>query len=225
LSAAPPAPSAEADRFDAMFATSDDPWRFRSRWYEQRKRALTLAVLTCARYRRAFEPGCANGELSAALAGRCDELIAWDLSERAVAIARQRVCVHAHVTVAQGVVPDEWPAGRFDLVVVSEMAYYLPLAAQQALARRAADSLEPQGTLLACHWRRPLEDGSVQGEPLHAILQAASGLTSVAHYGDADMVLDVWSNDPRSVAEQEGLPGAAQPGVTPGRTTDSGETA
>ena len=205
MSAAPLDLSAGVDRFDAMFAASDDPWQFRSRWYEQRKRALTLAMLPSLRYRRAFEPGCANGELSAALAERCDELIVWDLSERAAALARQRVGAYPHVSVARGAVPDDWPSGRFDLVVVSEMAYYLPLAAQQALARRVADSLEPGGALLACHWRRPLEDGSTQGEPLHAILQGASGLVSLAHYGDADMVLDVWSNDPHSVAEREGL--------------------
>ena len=205
MSAAAPDLSPGVERFDAMFAASDDPWRFRSRWYEQRKRALTLAMLPGLRYRRAFEPGCANGELSAALAGRCDELLIWDLSERAAALARQRVEAHPHVTVGVGAVPDDWPAGRFDLVVVSEMAYYLPLGAQQALARRVAESLEPGGALLACHWRRPLEDGNTQGEPLHAILQHASGLVSIAHYSDADMVLDVWSNDSHSVAEREGL--------------------
>ena len=32
--------------FDQLFAGNDDPWAFRQRWYEQRKRALTLAVLT-----------------------------------------------------------------------------------------------------------------------------------------------------------------------------------
>jgi SAM-dependent methyltransferase len=193
------------EHFDALFASSDDPWQFRSRWYEQRKRALTLAMLTCPRYGRAFEPGCANGELTAALAPRCDELLAWDLSERAVALARQRLRAHAHVTVAQGAVPGDWPPGRFDLVVVSEMAYYLPLAAQQTLARRAAESLEPHGVLLACHWRRPLADGNLEGAPLHAVLQAASGLAGIAHYHDDDMVLDAWSHDARSVADREGL--------------------
>ncbi|WP_175107314.1 SAM-dependent methyltransferase [Pararobbsia alpina] len=165
--------NAGPQHFDALFAASDDPWRFRSCWYEQRKRVLTLAMLTHSRYRRAFEPGCANGELSAELALRCDSLLSWDLSERAVALARHRLTAHGHVTVEQGVVPDEWPSGRFDLIVVSEMAYYLSPADQEVLARRAADSLEYRGILLACHWRRPLEDGTTQGAPLHAALLAA----------------------------------------------------
>jgi SAM-dependent methyltransferase len=192
-----------SSHFDALFAASDDPWQFRSRWYEQRKRALTLAILTHTRYRRAFEPGCANGELSAELALRCDALVCWDLSERAVALARQRLTTHEHVIVEQRAVPDEWPPGRFDLIVVSEMAYYLAPAAQEMLARRAADSLEHRGILLACHWRRPLADGTTPGAPLHAAMQAASRLASIAHYDDPDMVLDVWSNDAGSVAERE----------------------
>ena len=64
--------------FDAMFAKSNDPWKFRSRWYERRKRALTLACLPSARYAHGFEPGCANGELSACLATRCDRLLVSD---------------------------------------------------------------------------------------------------------------------------------------------------
>ena len=36
--------------FDRLFADNDDPWAFRQRWYERRKRALTLALLTRPRY-------------------------------------------------------------------------------------------------------------------------------------------------------------------------------
>jgi SAM-dependent methyltransferase len=195
--------TAAPTHFDALFAASDDPWRFRSRWYEQRKRTLTLAMLPHARYHRGFEPGCANGELTATLAPRCDELIAWDLSARAVALAQRRLHDQPHVSIEQNAVPEHWPTGRFDLIVISEMAYYLAPAAQKTLARRAADCLTHRGVLVACHWRGPLEDGTTQGQPLHATLQSASGLASVAHYGDADVVLDIWSNDSRSVAESE----------------------
>jgi hypothetical protein len=52
------------DYFDRMYADSQDPWDFAGRWYEQRKRALTMASLPRARFRRAFEPGCSIGQLS-----------------------------------------------------------------------------------------------------------------------------------------------------------------
>ena len=64
--------------FEALFTSSNDPWGFRTRWYEARKRSLTLACLPHQRYASGFEPGCANGELSAVLAERCDHLLVCD---------------------------------------------------------------------------------------------------------------------------------------------------
>ena len=64
------------DYFEQRFRASDDPWSFRTRWYEKRKRELTLASLPRQRYQRVFEPACANGELSAQLAERSDALLA-----------------------------------------------------------------------------------------------------------------------------------------------------
>ena len=46
--------------FDELFQGNDDPWAFKQRWYERRKRALTLAALPRERYASVFEPGCAN---------------------------------------------------------------------------------------------------------------------------------------------------------------------
>ena len=77
--------------FDQLFAENDDPWAFRQRWYERRKRALTLALLTRPRYASVFEPGCANGELSFELAPRCDRLLCCDTASAAVDLARSRL--------------------------------------------------------------------------------------------------------------------------------------
>ena len=30
--------------FEALFASNDDPWGFRTRWYEARKRSLTITA-------------------------------------------------------------------------------------------------------------------------------------------------------------------------------------
>lgn len=77
--------------FEALYAASDDPWQVRASWYEKRKRALLLACLDRPRYRNGFEPGCGNGEMSAALAERCDRLLACDGAASAVAAARRRL--------------------------------------------------------------------------------------------------------------------------------------
>jgi SAM-dependent methyltransferase len=191
--------------FDALYDACDDPWGFRNRWYERRKRLLTMAMLPRERYRRAFEPGCGNGELSAQLADRCDNLLAADLNETAVRLAAERVAATPHVQVECRSVPQDWPDGSFDLIVISELAYYLDASGLDQLAERIKSALTPDGTLLACHWRRPFDAAPQTAACVHALLDARCGLTRLVRHEDPDVLLDVWSHDSRSVAEQEGL--------------------
>jgi hypothetical protein len=64
-----------------MYEHANDPWGFADRWYEERKRAITLAALPDRRYRTAFEPGCSIGVLTADLAHRCDFILAGDVAD------------------------------------------------------------------------------------------------------------------------------------------------
>jgi SAM-dependent methyltransferase len=191
--------------FDALYAECDDPWGFRNRWYERRKRLLTLAMLPRERYRHAFEPGCANGELAAQLAMRCDHLLALDLNETAVRLARERLADVPNVRIECGGVPQAWPAEQFDLIVLSELAYYLDDANLEQLMVCVRQTLSGDGTLLACHWRRAFDEAPQTAARVHALLDTNCGLTRLARYEDADVLLDVWTRDTRSVAELEGL--------------------
>jgi cyclopropane fatty-acyl-phospholipid synthase-like methyltransferase len=195
----------EPDDFERLFVANDDPWQFRSSAYEQRKRELTLAALPRRRYARAWEPGCANGELSAALAERCDELLATDGSAQAVALATQRLAGFAHVEVRQAWLPAQWPAGRFDLIVISELGYFLDASALDAMARQTLDALGDGGTVLACHWRHPIEHGELDGDEVHSRLHAGLDLPHVGTWTEVDFCIDVWCRDARSPAEREGL--------------------
>lgn len=194
-----------ADYFDALFEGNADPWQFKSRWYETRKRALTLACLPQLRYASAYEPGCANGELSAALATRCDNLLVTDGSPRAVAMSSARLADLPNVQVRQAWVPAKWPAETFDLIVLSEFGFYLGEEDLTTLASKALRSLRPGGTVLACHWRRPIEGCEFNGDEVHHILSKAMALGQVSHAMDPDMRLDVWCRDARSVAQHEGF--------------------
>ena len=191
--------------FDALFASDTDPWKFRERWYEARKRALTLACLPRARYAHGYEPACANGELSAALAERCDRLLISDGSAAAVALARRRVADCPGVTVAEAWLPDDWPAQRFDLIVLSEVGYYLAPAALEVLAQKAFGSLAPEGDLVLCHWRHPIPDCEQDGDAVHRCFERAGPDLRRWSLVDPDFRLDVWSGDARSVAQREGL--------------------
>lgn len=190
--------------FDRLFADDADPWRFRTRWYEARKRAFTLAVLLQPRYARGYEPGCANGELSAALAERCDTFLASDASANAVALAAARLAPLPHVTVEQRTVPSDWPSGSFDLVVLSELAYYLPQKELGRLAERARTSLRAGGTLVGCHWRAPIPGCALGGDEVVEVLHEHLGLFRVSRSIESDFRIDVWSDDPRGVSAREG---------------------
>ena len=124
--------------FESMYDGDPDPWGFDTRFYERRKFDLTVAALPRERYRAAFEPGCSNGALTELLAARCDRLTSCDIIAAAVERACDRVRDHAGVTVLEARFPDFWPDGPLDLVVWSEVAYYL----DEALLVRALDELD-----------------------------------------------------------------------------------
>ncbi|GAB7523969.1 class I SAM-dependent methyltransferase [Paraburkholderia sp. 2C] len=202
--------------FENLYRADDDPWGYRHRWYERRKQQLTLAALPRERFRRAFEPACANGELTALLAARCEALFACDLSGRAVQLARERCAQLRNVAIEQRVLPHEWPhahphethdthGGRFDLIVIGELAYYLDADEIAQLAQRACASLSADGTLVACHWRHAFVERRQSAEAAHAALDRCASLTRIVHHEEPDLLLDVWSADGRSVAQQEGL--------------------
>ena len=190
--------------FDAMFAQNDDPWKFRSRWYERRKRALTMACLPKERFTYVFEPGCANGELSAKLATRCNRLLATDGVDKAVSLSKIRLKDYANVDVRKAWVPDQWPCDKFDLIVLSEFLFYLQPAVVHQIALKAQATLLPGGVILACHWRHPVEHCALNGDQVHALLNECIGLPNQCHVVEPDLTLDVWQAGP-SLGALEGL--------------------
>lgn len=192
----------DAAYFDATYERHDDPWGFESRWYEQRKRAVTLASLPDERYETALELGCSIGVLTAELATRCDELLAIDVSQAAVDRARQRVGDDARVERAD--LLEQFPGGQFSLVVFSEVGYYFQAPELSRVLDSIEHALAPGGTLLACHWRHPVADYPLSGDEVHERLRER-GLPLVAQHFEDDFVLEVFSRNGTSVAGRTGL--------------------
>lgn len=187
--------------FDELYAQASDPWGLDARFYEHRKRAALLAALTRPRFRRAFEPGCATGALTTELARRCDEVVAWDAVATAVDQAAPRFADDPSVTIARGQIPGEWPAGSFDLIVLSEVGYYC--ADLTALTARIDGSLEPDGVLVGCHWRHPASMHAHGAGAVHAAL--GSSLHLVVSHVEDDFLLQLWTRSGQSVAAAEGI--------------------
>jgi len=198
--------------FDRLYAGADDPWQLSTRWYEQRKYAITLALLPDRRYRHAFEPGCSIGTFTELLAQRCDHVTAVDVADAALrgADARLRKAgCRNRVTLAQSSLDAAWPPGPFDLLVLSEVAYYLEADSLAALLRREIARLQPGAVVVAAHWRHAVADYPLSGDAANTLIAATQGLKSVGCYRDSDVVIEVFdTGDGRSVAAREEVPGA-----------------
>lgn len=177
--------------FEGRYGDHPDPWGFDTRPYERRKHELTVALLPGHRHRRAIEPGCANGTLTERLAEVCDRVDAFDPVASCVQRARARVGGRAGVSIEQARLPEHWPAGPCDLVVLSEVAYYLGPSASHSVLSHVRDELQPGGTLVAVHWTGPT-DYPRSADEVHDQLHAQSWLRPVANLRDECFVADVW---------------------------------
>ncbi|RYJ05127.1 MAG: class I SAM-dependent methyltransferase, partial [Actinomycetales bacterium] len=129
-----------------------------------------------------------RGELTALLAERCEELVVSD--PVAVALERVRSRGLPGVEVRPGALPHDWPEGPLDLVVISEVLYFLDEADRALTCRAAAERLEPGGHLVAVHWRHDFEEAASRPDEAHADLPA-TGLHRVVLHEEADFRLEV----------------------------------
>jgi hypothetical protein len=144
--------SVSPDHFDRLFSQDPDPWRFETSAYEDGKYAETLAMLGGRRFAAAFEPGCANGVFTARLAPCCTRLLAADGSVVAVDLARTRCRALPQVELQRMVIPTEWPSESFDLIMLSEVLYFLTPDDVGRTAARAATSLREGGLIVLVNW-------------------------------------------------------------------------
>ncbi|MCC3298587.1 bifunctional PIG-L family deacetylase/class I SAM-dependent methyltransferase [Arthrobacter caoxuetaonis] len=199
-------PKSQSRVFEELYARSSDPWNFEGSFYEHRKRALTLAMLPRERFGRVFEPGCSIGVLTAELARRADSVIAMDVSQRALDLAGERLAAEPGVRLVRGSIPGDWPAGEFDLLVISEVGYFMSPSQLREVVSQAAGTLAEDGVLLLCHWRHPMADWPLGGDDIHEAFRDGSGLDIQAEHIEEDFRIDVLVHRPAvSPARREGL--------------------
>lgn len=192
--------------FDAMFAESDDPWGFTTRWYEERKRAITLATLPRARFATALELGCSIGVITEQLAERADRVVAVDASPIALEHARARLAHRTNVQLHQTDLRHDWPPGHFELILMSEIGYFCTAEELGHIVDSSSACLTRQGVLVACHWRHPVAGWPLDGDDVHRLLRGRSDLVLLASHTEEDFQLDVFARPPAvSVARAEGL--------------------
>ncbi|RJT29826.1 glycosyltransferase [Mesorhizobium waimense] len=136
--------------WNGYFAT-EDPWNYGS-LYEQEKYQRQLEILPAGPIGRALELACAEGHFTRQLAPRVGHLTASDIS--AIAIGRAGARCSDQPNVEFGVLDfaaDTLP-GEMDLIVCSEVLYYLDdLAELRRIAKKFAEALAPGGSFISAH--------------------------------------------------------------------------
>jgi SAM-dependent methyltransferase len=173
----------------------EGPWAVRASFYEERKLATVLACLNQPRYRHAWDAACGMGELAARLAPRTERLLATDSTTQAAQLTAVRCQEAAHVRVREWelpATPRELPE-RFDLVVLSEIAYHLSDPQRAALVAMLDAVTAPDAEIVAVHWRYRPHDGWLSGEDVQSELVdrlTALGWRHRVQHDDEDFVLD-----------------------------------
>lgn len=186
------------DYFEQLYTRDPDPWRFETSAYEAAKYDATLAALGDRRFRSAFEVGCSIGVLTRRLAERCDALLAVDVATPALAKARERCADRTDVRLDRLRMPEDWPRGdRFDLILLSEVVYYLGAADIRRLAALADEATRPGGLVLLVHWTGETNYPVSGDEAVTLFLDACRTLTPLRADRERDYRLDLLARPDR----------------------------
>ncbi len=192
-----------AATFERLYQADADPWGYATDPYEQAKYRRTLDALGGGRFARALDVGCSIGVFTALLAPRCDAVTALDPSPTAVARAADRLGGQSNVQFVVGAVPERLPDGPFDLVVCSEVLYYLSPDSLIETLLGIEQRLVAGGSLVAVHFRagrlrrlmparrrRPAPPAPLTGDEVHALLRTHTRLATVHQERHARYLLD-----------------------------------
>jgi SAM-dependent methyltransferase len=181
--------------FESKYRGRHDPWNFATSAYEQQRYDAICDALSHRRYELAFEPGCSIGVLTARLAAICGRVRAMDIARTAVQHARKRCKDFPNVEITCGAIPALLPTGAFDLILLSEIGYYLTEDTLQALGIMLTKRLSERGVLLAAHWLGRSADHVLSGDRVHEILGALDGLAHEHSERHAGFRLDRWGRE------------------------------
>ena len=176
---------------EPRYVAQADPWGTLSDPYEIEKRARTLRACGDGPFAAACDLGAGLGLVSAALAPKCGRLVAIDAAPTAVAAARARLAAFGWVEVREGALPGALPDEPFDLVVASEILYYLD---DHAFAETLT-WLARAGRVVAVHWLGAAEDLARDADAVGAALADVPGLRVVVAERCAGYRLDVLERD------------------------------
>lgn len=159
--------SLNREYFDELYRAKADPWDFQTSDYETGKYAASLAALPDLHYDNVLEIGCSIGVFTASLANRCSSLLAIDTAVAALSQAQQRCKDLPQVKFELMSVPQQFPRGLFNLIVMAEVGYYLSAEDLQKTADLIVEHSASHAQLLLVHWLPKVPDYPLTGDTVH----------------------------------------------------------
>ncbi|MCE2563563.1 class I SAM-dependent methyltransferase [Komagataeibacter sp. FNDCF1] len=149
--------------FERLHMQRADPWGVGTRAYERDKYNQTMAVLAGRHFRFVLELGCSIGVMTARLARQADHVLAVDVAQAALLRARHRCAGLPGVSFHRGQLPGGFPAllpETCDLIVISELLYFLSPVDIGRLARHCLRVRQPGGLIVLVNWTGPTDTPS-----------------------------------------------------------------
>lgn len=159
--------SLDSEYFKMVYDANEDPWNFETSEYEAKKYAATIAALPQKHYEKALEIGCSIGVLTKMLAEKSSDLLATDVSQKALDIAEKRCENLENVRFEKMSFPQELPDDIYDLIMLSEVAYYLSPDDWELAIASLYDRLQQDGNVVLVHWLPVVHDYPQTGDEVH----------------------------------------------------------
>jgi SAM-dependent methyltransferase len=164
--------------FFQHFFDGGDPFGFDVHPEEQLKFARTLEVCGDAVRGRVLELGCAVGTFTELVAPLASDVLAVDVSQAAVDQVADRLREHSHVRTRAVDIPADFPDETFDLVVASDVLYYLSVEELEHCVDRIEASLADGGAFVAVHYV-PRMGSVLNGDEAHDVVASHTRLDHV----------------------------------------------
>jgi 2-polyprenyl-3-methyl-5-hydroxy-6-metoxy-1,4-benzoquinol methylase len=138
--------------YNFIYRLARDPFTLAASSYEQKKQEDILKMVGSRRYQNALDIGCGCGISTSLLAPYCDRVQGVDFSEVAISLARKNTAQLSHLafTVADIRKLNLWE--KYDLVLCSEVLYYLKPLDLAFFVKNLEAWLKPGGWVIVVGW-------------------------------------------------------------------------
>jgi len=186
--------SLNSDYFKEVYDANEDPWNFETSEYEAAKYAATIAALPKKHYENVLEIGCSIGVLTQLLAQKSTQLLATDISQKALELASRRCADLKNISFKKLNFQNELPDDQYDLIMISEVAYYLSSTDWESAIVSLFDRVKSNGNIVLVHWLPEVHDYPQTGDEVHESFEKLMQvkMTNVFSNREENYRIDVW---------------------------------